>query len=208
MRATRWDGRVGCRWVTARAVCARALSVRARATERGADGPGCVLRSTLAGQHMWPTSTVASSPPVLRELGRRPRMGLSARTPNHLPQAPKATPSEVSPRGCAVGSEAARHPRCTGRWWCPRAQAPFAVAPHVAGAPEVMTPLSVVGRGGAPRARAGARGYRRRPAARTWAWRPITRATIVRRRHACFARPQTKSHRSRAIAARAMEPLR
>ena len=79
--------------------------------------------------------------------------GACARAPNHLPWAR----AKWAKTWCATWGAA-------GRWWCPRAQAPFAVAPQALRARAGVTRLAVVQLGGAPRAWAGERGHRRRPA--------------------------------------------
>ena len=83
-----------------------------------------------------------------------------ARAPSHLPRARGRWTKTWRDSGGAAG-----------RWWCPRAQAPFAVAPQACRARAVLTRLSVVDLGGAPRAWAGERGHRRRPATMTPAGR-------------------------------------
>ncbi len=95
---------------------------------------------------------------VLLSRLRTPRMGACAHTPSHLPR----HPGGMRRRG--------RLPSCTaGRWWCPRAQDPFAVSANRCSANPVLTRLRFARLDGAPRAWAGARGRRRRPGVATLA---------------------------------------
>ncbi len=85
-----------------------------------------------------------------------PRMGACARTPSHLPRHSGGMRRLCMPPVCAAG-----------RWWCPRAQDPFAVSANRCSVSPVLTRLCFALLDGAPRAWAGARGHRRRPGVAT-----------------------------------------
>jgi hypothetical protein len=114
---------------------------------RVAGGPGHVLRPTLAGHRVGPAG-VARSTPWGRAQVVATANGACARTPCHLPGHPGGMPRRGTPPTDAAG-----------RWWCPRARAPFAVAPTLAGHSGVdaaahrtmrRSPASVGRRTGAP----------------------------------------------------------
>jgi hypothetical protein len=92
------------------------VAVRTPATARGQ-----VARGTFSGPRSRGTlrgpRTAAPSTPTRRTRSQDTANGTCARTPNHLPRLPGCTPAHrPSPWGAA------------GRWWYPRAQAPFAVS--------------------------------------------------------------------------------
>jgi hypothetical protein len=88
---------------------------------RKAGGPGHVLRPTLAG-HRARFAGVAPSTPFLLAQVAATANGACARTPSHLPRHPGGMQRRGTPPTDAAG-----------RWWCPRAQDPFAVASTIAG---------------------------------------------------------------------------
>jgi hypothetical protein len=86
-----------------------------------ASARGQVARGTFSGPRSRGTQcgprSAAPSTPAKRSKSQATANGTCARTPNHLPR---------HRRWRATWCRA--NDRCTGRWWCPRAQAPFAVS--------------------------------------------------------------------------------
>jgi hypothetical protein len=110
------------RWVWHTAQRSRRSSLRCACTcGARAGGPGYVLRPTLARHRIRPAS-VAPSTRCSRAQVDDTANGACARTPNHLPRHPGGMRMRGRPPSDAAG----------GRW-CPRAQAPFAVASTIAG---------------------------------------------------------------------------
>ena len=113
-----------------------------------ADGPGHVLRPTLAGHHLRFVGVAPSTPSVRAQVAATAN-GACARTPGHLPRHPRGMPR----RGTSSSD-------ASGRWRCPPARAPFAVAPMRAGHSGIVdaaahcrlrrSPASVSRRTGAP----------------------------------------------------------
>jgi hypothetical protein len=82
---------------------------------------GQVARGTFSGPRSRGTRcgprAAAPSTPAKRTKSQDTANGTCARTPNHLPRHRRWRAS-----WCRANC------RCTGRWWCPRAEAPFAVS--------------------------------------------------------------------------------
>ena len=82
---------------------------------------GQVARGTFSGPRSrgtrWGPRRAVPSTPARRAKSQDTANGACARTPSHLPRQPGGTPAQGLPPGVAAG-----------RWWCPRAQAPFAVS--------------------------------------------------------------------------------
>ncbi len=95
-----------------------ALFVAAR---RPGAARGQVARGTFSGPRSrgtrWGPRRAAPSTPSRRATSHDTANGASARTPNHLPRHRTGTPARGGPPSVAAG-----------RWWCPRAEAPFAVS--------------------------------------------------------------------------------
>ncbi len=111
-----------------------------------------------------------------------PRMGACARTPSHLPRHSGGMRRLCMPLACAAG-----------RWWCPRAQDPFAVSANRCGVNPVLTRLRFALQDGAPRAWAGARGHRHRPGVATLA--RSSRRTAATGRKLSFPARRRDAHR-------------
>ncbi len=82
---------------------------------------GQVARGTFSGPRSrgtrWGPWRAAPSTPPKHATGHDAANGASARTPNHLPRHASGTPARGGPPSVVAG-----------RWWCPRAEAPFAVS--------------------------------------------------------------------------------
>ena len=82
---------------------------------------GQVARGTFSGPRSRGTRCgprrAAPSTPAKLAKDQDTANGASARTPNHLPRHRRGTPARGGPPSVAAG-----------RWWCPRAEAPFAVS--------------------------------------------------------------------------------
>ena len=82
---------------------------------------GQVARGTFSGPRSrgtrWGLRSAAHSTPAKRANSQDTANGASDRTPSHLPRHPRWQANR-----CHAND------RCTGRWWCPRAEAPFAVS--------------------------------------------------------------------------------
>ncbi len=130
----------------------------------GVRSPAPRSRGTVFGLRAWRHQHRV----LLRRL-RTPRMGACARTPSHLPRHSGGVRRLCMPPACAAG-----------RWWCPRAQDPFAVSANRCSVNPVLTRLRFARLDGAPRAWAGERGRRRRPGVATLAGTSLRTAAMGR----------------------------
>ena len=122
---------------------ARCLRGSSKGRWPGVRSPAPRSRGTVCGLH-----AACLQRGVLVRNSMTPRMGACARTPSHLPGHSGGMPRRGRPPSAAAG-----------RWWCPRAQAPFAVSSTFAGRKGVdatalnrhrRCPASVGRRTGAP----------------------------------------------------------
>jgi hypothetical protein len=159
--------------------CCRSRRRACTGRER-AGGPGHVLRPHARGAPSLACMRCTHQHRVLLSRLRTPRMGACARTPSHLPRH-----SGGMRRLCSPTTDAA------GRWWCPRAQAPFGESASGCSANPVLTRLRLVPLDGAPRAWAGERGHRHRPGVATFAG--VSRRTAAKGRNQPASRPDLES---------------